>query len=135
VTKADRPYGAMGACLNCMQGCTSVLMIIPGAHPARCAHVRAWIGDDTSCRSWCRFAPLDSGLRLAGLETWSAASPGRLARQGLGRSLCLADLLGRFVSQSFLAGTWSTAPSYRLDRRGHKLKNEVTGLLRVPVSD
>jgi hypothetical protein len=44
-------------------------------------------------------------------RTWSAASPRRLARRGVGRQLCLADLLdedlvGHSVSQTCLAGTW-----------------------------
>jgi hypothetical protein len=52
----------------------------PDSHPVQCAHIRAWLGDDVSCHSWCGPTPLGSGLRLVGLGTWSATPLSRIGQ-------------------------------------------------------
>jgi hypothetical protein len=84
-----------------------------------------WFGDIVSCRG--RSGPTTlaraPSLRICLMGNWSVAPPRRLARQGLGRSPCLTDLLGgglvvRSALQTCSTGTWSFAPPRRPSQRG-----------------
>jgi hypothetical protein len=68
------------------------------------------------------------------LSAWSVALPPTLARRGLGRSSCLADLLGggligHLASKTYSVRTWSFVPPCRLARRGLDRSSRLVDLL------
>jgi hypothetical protein len=115
LTKVDRPYGAIRACPNHLQGRTSVLMMIP-----RCSSC-------TVARTLGR--GLITCLVAAGVDphNWVRASTPRA--RGLARSPCLADLLGKDLLDRPVSWTCSAAPPRGLARRGLGRSPHLAGLL------
>jgi hypothetical protein len=92
-------------------------------------------------KTWVRF---DRGLVVSHATqscyagTWSSTLPRRLALQGLGRLLCLDDLLGsvlviRPASRSCSAGTWPSVLPCRLARQGLGRPSCLTVLLNMDL--
>jgi hypothetical protein len=130
MAKADRPYGAMTTRLKPFMGAynraddDSMTLVMYDAPKSECGWVMMrLVAVGVGLYHWIRVSASQTcsaaASQTCSMETWSAAPPPRLARRGLGRPLCLADLfdgdlVGCSVSQTCSLRTWSAAPPLRL---------------------